>query len=53
MGSQVDVFNGQSLKMDFSKIAGGLLPVSFEIREDCTIVGTIGIKGVASGAVKG
>jgi len=48
-GGQTDVFNGQTLKMDFSKIADGLLPVSFEIREDCTIVGTIGVKGIASG----
>lgn len=52
-GEKVDVFEGATLAMDLSGIGGGYLPVSFEMGEDGTIKGTIGLKGSDSASSSG
>ena len=52
-GKKVDVFEGATLAMDLSGIGGGYLPVSFEMGEDGTIKGTIGLKGSDSASSSG
>lgn len=40
----VDVFGGETLKLDFKKLMDGKIPISIEVESDGTIKGTIGIK---------
>ena len=52
-GSTVDVVDNQTLGVDFSKLMNDHLPVSFELQEDGTIKGTIGLKGQISESTSG
>ncbi|MGN8897969.1 leucine-rich repeat protein [Flavonifractor sp. HCP28S3_F3] len=52
-GSTVDVVDNQTLGVDFSKLMNDHLPVSFELKEDGTIKGTIGLKGQISESTSG
>lgn len=51
--STVDVVDNQTLGVDFSKLMNDHLPVSFELKEDGTIKGTIGLKGQISESTSG
>ena len=43
-GETVDVVDNQTLSLDMTKLINGHLPISYELKEDGTIKGTIGIK---------
>ncbi len=40
---EVDIFAGESFKLDFSSLSDSLVPISFSIKDDGTVTGTIGL----------
>lgn len=48
-GETVDVVDNQTLSLDMTKLINGHLPISYELKEDGTIKGTIGHQGPGQG----